>query len=589
MAGVVDGQAVNQTVTNAAFIFKNADDSSEGKLELNDTDPVSGAAIENLQREHNSIASFAGKAVNADEDSVPTYTNDQGFTPNDPLLDRLDDVSGKFHNTTGHAHTGASGDAPQVDVLDLSGLQLLGYAVKGTDLTAVTGGSTDVSTELTGETPSTNDTIEGVVVSASQNYIHIFDENGDSYLDGTGNKVYGRLTESTGVWTLTYYSNIAGVETAYTFSGSNDVQWYYQKLFNESNRPVYSDAFVVASDQVAGEIPNASTSVRGKVLLSNSAAAAIGTTGTIGTQNGTVANADHTHAGVASVAKSGDTALTGTVTLTGTGAVTLTQTGQNIEVNVGVVTGGITELTSDVTAGPGSGSQAATIAANAVTNTKLADMATQTIKGRTTAGSGDPEDLTAAQATDILNNFVGDSGSGGDKGLVPAPASGDAAANKYLKADGTWATIVGGGAGPRSMVRVHTTNNFGSTNTKIFRFTTTVSSTGPAITFSDSDTLGSSWAINEDGIYTFSASIAPSSSTGSVGFSLNSTQLTTDIDSITAADRLSFTQTAAGAAAQVSTCWTGILSNGDVVRLHAQGGTAANDSTDSVTAVKVSN
>jgi hypothetical protein len=34
--------------------------------------------------------------------------------------------------------------------------------------------------------------------------------------------------------------------------------------------------------------------------------------------------------------------------------------------------------------------------------------------------------------------FVGDSGSGGKAGAVPAPASGDAAANKFLKADGSW-------------------------------------------------------------------------------------------------------------------------------------------------------
>ena len=56
--------------------------------------------------------------------------------------------------------------------------------------------------------------------------------------------------------------------------------------------------------------------------------------------------------------------------------------------------------TGDVTS-VGDGAQ--TIAADAVTNTKLANMATQTIKGRTTAGTGDPEDLTAAQVRTILN------------------------------------------------------------------------------------------------------------------------------------------------------------------------------------------
>jgi len=40
--------------------------------------------------------------------------------------------------------------------------------------------------------------------------------------------------------------------------------------------------------------------------------------------------------------------------------------------------------------------------------------------------------------------MVGDSGAGGTKGLVPAPAAGDAAASKFLKADGTWAAPSGG-------------------------------------------------------------------------------------------------------------------------------------------------
>src|SRR5262249_55086038 len=62
-----------------------------------------------------------------------------------------------------------------------------------------------------------------------------------------------------------------------------------------------------------------------------------------------------------------------------------------------------------------------------------------TIKGRASgAGTGPPQDLTATQTTAILDVFVGDSGSGGTKGLVPAPAAGDAAAHKLLAASGDW-------------------------------------------------------------------------------------------------------------------------------------------------------
>lgn len=42
-----------------------------------------------------------------------------------------------------------------------------------------------------------------------------------------------------------------------------------------------------------------------------------------------------------------------------------------------------------------------------------------------------------------MPNMVGDSGSGGESGAVPAPGAGDAAAGKFLKADGTWASVPG--------------------------------------------------------------------------------------------------------------------------------------------------
>ncbi|MGV8961794.1 MAG: hypothetical protein ACOH2V_00165 [Candidatus Saccharimonadaceae bacterium] len=63
-------------------------------------------------------------------------------------------------------------------------------------------------------------------------------------------------------------------------------------------------------------------------------------------------------------------------------------------------------LTGDVT-GSGGTSIATTISANVVTNTKLADMANSTMKGRVAAGSGDPEDLSVTQVKTLLglNSF----------------------------------------------------------------------------------------------------------------------------------------------------------------------------------------
>lgn len=81
----------------------------------------------------------------------------------------------------------------------------------------------------------------------------------------------------------------------------------------------------------------------------------------------------------------------------------------------------------------------------AISNANLASMSNNTLKGNVSGGSAVPTDLTATQATTILNSFVGDSGSGGTKGLVPAPAAGDAAAAKFLKANGTWSVPTGSG------------------------------------------------------------------------------------------------------------------------------------------------
>lgn len=53
---------------------------------------------------------------------------------------------------------------------------------------------------------------------------------------------------------------------------------------------------------------------------------------------------------------------------------------------------------------------------------------------------------TITNFTKAIPAVVGDSGSGGTKGLVPAPGAGDAAANKFLHADGTFKSPTGSGS-----------------------------------------------------------------------------------------------------------------------------------------------
>ena len=100
----------------------------------------------------------------------------------------------------------------------------------------------------------------------------------------------------------------------------------------------------------------------------------------------------------------------------------------------------ITAITGDVVA-TGPGSVSSTIQPNVVSNSKLAQMAANTIKGNNTGVTANAADLTGTQVTALLSNFVGDTGSGGTAGIVPAPPAGSKAAGDFLKADGTWAYV----------------------------------------------------------------------------------------------------------------------------------------------------
>jgi hypothetical protein len=77
------------------------------------------------------------------------------------------------------------------------------------------------------------------------------------------------------------------------------------------------------------------------------------------------------------------------------------------------------------------------IKTNSLTNSMLAQIPTQTFKGRSTAGNGNVEDLTAAQATAMLTPFTSSA-----QGVVPASGGGT---TNFLRADGTFAIPPGSG------------------------------------------------------------------------------------------------------------------------------------------------
>jgi len=261
----------------------------------------------------------------------------------------------------------------------------------------------------------------------------------------------GRVTSTGSVVTITpSFASITSKPTTLAGYGITDAQPLDATLTalagvtTSANQLIYataSDTFVATA-----------LTAFGRGLIDDADAAAGRTTlglGTLATQSGTFS-------GSSSGTNTGDQNVFTTIAVSGQSNVaadaasdTLTLVaGSNVTITTDAATDTITIAASggggisdgdkgDITV---SGSGATwTVDANVITNAKLAQVATGTFKGRTTASTGNVEDLTATQATAGLDTFTSSL-----KGL--APASGGGTTN-FLRADGTWAAPAGGGGG----------------------------------------------------------------------------------------------------------------------------------------------
>jgi hypothetical protein len=120
-----------------------------------------------------------------------------------------------------------------------------------------------------------------------------------------------------------------------------------------------------------------------------------------------------------------------------------------------------------------------------------------------------------------------------------------------------------------SSVRVDTANGYGSTATRIRRFSNVRDNIGTDVEYVDSATNGASFTAKSSGIYDISYSDTFSSITN-LGLSKNASSLTTSISAVAVAERLTISTT--GGTDYVETVsWQGYLVAGDIIRAHTNG------------------
>lgn len=112
---------------------------------------------------------------------------------------------------------------------------LVGRAFWSSAIAAPSTGTTlTVTTLLSGKTAGGTDTQVGVFTTAPNNKVYLRKVSDGKAVTSNGAQVFGRLTYSTGVWTVTFYTQSGGSESAFNWSGNADAGASLSLRFVES-------------------------------------------------------------------------------------------------------------------------------------------------------------------------------------------------------------------------------------------------------------------------------------------------------------------------------------------------------------------
>lgn len=259
-----NGQVANATTFNNAYVSRTVDTSTVGVVALNNiSNPNSGALITNTQRLINEVRDADGTLGEGDT-SRKDYSSNNVVANGDNRKVAIGKLDAEFDTTLGHDHDGIN--SKQITIINV--LDINQYFAEWQVLTvnSASGSSYVVTTEFTGLTAGGGASTLGVITSAPNNRCEIRTAStGLEVNDTQGQKVYARITESVGVWTLSFYTNEAGSETAHTLSSQNIVV-YFREVFSQDTRPtIPADMGALGSLDLTSDVVDASTTERGVI------------------------------------------------------------------------------------------------------------------------------------------------------------------------------------------------------------------------------------------------------------------------------------------------------------------------------------
>jgi hypothetical protein len=139
--------------------------------------------------------------------------------------------------------------AVQVTGLSVSGSSANISAAIGTALSTAGDGGTSVPTQALGGSNKV-----GVIVATPHNRCEIADNTtGEKFASETDAEVYGRLTAAGAVYTLSFYTSEAGVETAYNFAAATTIKIEFNYRFHVAKLP--ADALIATRSRNIADDP----------------------------------------------------------------------------------------------------------------------------------------------------------------------------------------------------------------------------------------------------------------------------------------------------------------------------------------------